>query len=980
MSLISRQAIALALLAMTGTAASAQVPSALYQPGRTFHRLSRPVLPALSTPALKFGRSIVTAPRSGSGAFAGPLVPRVAGAATPLISSQSATADLWTATGPGPLQNAGGAFGSNKGQNVSGRMVGIAPDPTDANTYYIAAAGGGVWKTTNAGKSYTALTDFLGDTAMGSIAVAPSNHNVIYAGTGEANYAGDSRYGIGLLKSTNGGASWSIIPGPVGKYSPKGVFYRRTISRIAISPTDPNTVYLGTVGAGLNGNGFGDGGVWKTTDGGVNWTNTTAGKLTGVVTTKSGSEKMTDYALYTDVVMNSHNPNILYTAVGYPGAFRVNGFYVNGVFKSIDGGTTWARLTGGLPLASNGDPVGGQTTLALYSSADGTADTLYASIPSTGTEAAMPPYSDAYSLLGLYKSTDSGATFTNLNAPNYLGGQGFYDNAVVVSQTNPNVFFAAGQVNYAAVGGFGTVDTTNYNDLRTLVGTTDGGATFQDFSIGGSLVGPHTDTHTLAFTADGKLLDGNDGGIWRLENPLVTNPTPPASSTDMSSNIQWSGINGNLNTIQFTGISLDTSNAKIAYGGAQDNGTSKLTNGIWQQVIGGDGGFTHVDTANPLTFYQEFYGININRSDDGGQTFDFNVGNGINPNDPSPGFQEVGTLTGRTDAYAFYVPYKLDPLNTTHVIYPTDNIYLSTNKGTNFTEIGISGPNGNGFASDVAPDSGNYVDALGAAGPVIYAEIATEVFATFDNGTTWFNRSIPATLGSDTLSDFYVNTVNPLDVYATKPAFDDRSVGKIFRSTNGGVTWNDISGNLPDIPFNSVRLDQKSGVLYVAGDDGVYSSTNYGGSWTRIPGSLPTVQVVDLDVSNSTGLLGAGTHGRGLWTTPLSTVVAKPNLKLVTNVTRLSANVVQVSMTLANFGSPNLPAGVGSADALNASLSISLNGKVAAPVVLGPVPAYGNSQSATVTFTNVPAGLATLRYSGTYTGSSFTGTQRVSVP
>ncbi len=984
MSLISRQAIALALLALTGTAASAQTPSALYGLKPSHHRLSLPALPQTAPPALAFGRSRVSAPVSADGTLAGPLVPRVAasGTAAPAASSLSTVADFWTPTGPAALQNAGGAFGGFNGsydggigQNTSGRMVAIAADPTAAGTYYIAAAGGGVWKTTDAGSSYKPTTDFLGDTAMGSITIAPSNHNIVYAGTGEPNFAGDSRYGIGLLKSLDGGASWSVIPGPTSANSPQGVFYRKAISRIAVDPTNPNVVYIATVLGALNGNGFADGGVWKTTDGGVTWTNTTAGKLTGAM--RAGApEKLTSLALFTDIAMNTHNPNVLYTAVGYPGTYGGNG-----VFKTTDGGTTWTRLTGGLPQPASA-PVGGQTTLALYSSLSGTSDTLYVSIPSTGTAAAN--FADSQALLGLYKSTNSGATFTNLHAPDYLTGQAFYDNAVVVSPTNPNVFFAAGKVNYAVVGGFSD-GPTDFNNLRTLVGTTDGGATYHDFSLGGGFVGPHTDTHALTFTADGKLLDGNDGGIWRLENPLVVNPTPPASDTDASNdNIRWTDINANLNTIQFTGIALDHSNAKIAYGGAQDNGTSKLSGGVWNQIIGGDGGFTRDDPSRPQTVYQEFYGISLDRSDDGGQTF-YGITNGINPDDAYPDFLENGTLGGRTDPSAFYVPYKLDPLNPAHIVYATNNVYFSPDRGGSldvggdFVQIGTSGAKSTSFAPN-AP-AGAYVDALGVAGATIYAEIGTQVFATFNNGGSWVDRSIPATFqGGDYLSDFYVNPGNTQDVYATKPAFDDFSIGKIFRSTDGGQNWNDISSNLPDEPFNAVRLDKHSGVLYVAGDDGVYSSGNYGGSWSRIPGSLPTVQVVDLDVSNPTGLLGAGTHGRGLWTTPLSTVAATPNVRLVPTVKRLSATTVQVTVTLANFGSSSLPAGVGNADALYAFVSASLNGQPGGTLALGAVPAYGYSRSAILTFTNVPAGYATLRYSGTYTGSSFSGTQRVSIP
>ena len=949
-------ALGAAALGLFAAGAGAQAPLV---PSRAFHWHPMGVFgtpPPNVRSVHSYGHSYNSAPRPG--------------AASGLISARafaasifSAGLDPWTDAGPSPVHNGGGAFGGPNiadgydggiNQDVSGRMVAIAADPTDPLTYYVGAAGGGVWKTTDGGKSYLPLTDFLGNTAMGSITIAPSNHNIIYAGTGEPNFAGDSRYGIGLLKSTNGGATWSVIPGPKTASSPGGVFFRKAISRIVVDPTNPDVVYLGTVLGALNGNGFADGGVWKTTDGGVNWVNTT----------NSATAFVNSNALFSDVAMNSKNPNILYTAVGYPGTFAGNG-----VFKTTDGGVHWSQLTGGLPLPANA-PVGGQTTLALSPSADGKSDTLYVSIPSTGTAAAN--FSDAYTLLGLYKSTDSGLTFTNLNAPDYLTGQGFYDNAIVVSQTNPDIIFAAGKVNYNDVYGF-TNNPTDYTNLRTLIGSTDGGKTFTDFSLGEGYVGPHTDTHALTFTPDGKLLDGNDGGIWRLENPLIKNPAPPQSDTVNGSNIVWSDINGNLDTLQFTGIALDPSNAEVAYGGAQDNGTSKkLSSTYWTQVRGGDGGFTRVDHSSPQTVYHEYYGISLERSDDGGLTWN-GATNGINPNDPSPNFNENGTLGGRTDPAAFYVPFKLDPLNQSHVVYGTDHVYLSTDKGDNFTPIGIPGTNG------YNPNDAT-VDSIGVAGSTIYAEAATAIYATFDGGATWQDRSIPATLGADYLSDFDVNPGNPLDVLVVKSAFDDRSLGKVFRSTDGGLNWSDISGNLPNIPFNSVRVDHKSGTVYAAGDNGVYVSTNFGGSWARIPGSMPTVAVIDLDISSPTHLLGAGTHGRGLWTLPLSSVIATPNLKLNSAVKRLSSTSVSVTVTLSNFGTSTSAVGVGAGDALNTVLTLTLGGKTVAASKVGAVPAYGNSQAVTFVFTGVPAGYAGLRFAGTYSGGSFSGSQRVLVP
>jgi photosystem II stability/assembly factor-like uncharacterized protein len=958
-------AAALGLLAR-GAAAQPLVP---FQPPHRHSMVAGPV-PAetLATPVRR-ARSLVSAPRPGTAVPGGPLVPRAAGYAQAFATAAGGVnpaMDPWTAVGPAPLHNAGGAFGglydprpdmqfdAGLYQDISGRMVAIAPDPSDPKTFYIGAAGGGIWKTTDAGKSYRALTDFTGDTAMGSITVAPSNPQVIYAGSGEANFAGDSRWGNGVLKSTDGGATWSVIPGPITANSPRGVFFRKAISRIQVDSTDANTVYLGTVLAGLNGNGFSDGGVWKTTDGGYTWTNTTAGK-----------PGLTSLALYTDVAMNAQQPSVLYTAVGYPGQFSRNG-----VFKTVDGGDTWTRLTGGLPqpfigkLAKGQVTVGGQTTIALFPSADGTADTVYVSIPDTNQN-----------LLGLYKSVDGGASFAKLPAPDYLTGQAFYDNAVVVSPTDPNVFFAAGKVNYADV--FGFVNTpTDYNNLRTLVGTTDGGKTFHDFSLGKGFVGPHTDTHALSFTLDGKLLDGNDGGIWRLENPTVANPTPPANDMDASnSNIQWTDINNNLNTLQFTGIALDPSNATVAYGGAQDNGTSKQT-GInnWTQVRGGDGGFTRVDNSHPQTVYHEYYGISLERSDDGGQTWN-GATNGINPNDPAGNFNMVGAFGQNTDPAAFYVPYKLDPLNQSHVVYGTDHLYLSTDKGDNFVAIGTPGVAG--FNPNDAT-----IDTLAIAGGTIYVEAGGSIFVTTDNGATWTDRSIPNV--TDPLGDLFVDPANPQDVLAAKDTFDDASVGKIFRSTNGGAAWRNITANLPDLPFNAIKRDLKSGVLYAGGDDGVYSTVNFGGSWKRIVGSLPTVQVVDLDVINPTGLLGAGTHGRGLYTMPLSKTVAAANVIGMAKLTRTSAGTVQVVLTLSNFGISAGPAGSGAADALNAVLnSITLNGKTGTPptpVAVGAIAPYSQVPSLTFTFTGVGAGPGTLKFAGTFTGGTFGGSQRVSVP
>ena len=913
-------AAALGLLAGAASAASPLVPRSLV------HRHPPLIETGQAAPSdVRSGVSLVSAARSGRMPDGGPLVPRAA------VSPSAASDPLaWTALGPKPLADEPG-FGTNP-EPASGRVAALASDPKDPNTFYVGSAGGGVWKTTDGGASYVPLTDFLGDTAIGAVAVAPSNPKVLYVGTGEADFSSDCKYGIGVLRSLDGGASWSVIPGP------QNAFVRRAISKIVVDPTNANLVYVATANAvnalpGLHG-------VWKSTDGGRTWVNTTA----SINTTNN----------YTSLVIDPKHPQTLYTALSR-NAFTAT----KGVYKTVNGGATWTKLTGGLPQAGT-DPIG-YTSLALSPS---NPSVLYASITDSGY---FNP-NNADGLYGLYKTTNGGAAWTQLtSAPNYLGQQGSYDNALAVSPTDPNTLFAAGQVNYGA---------SDYPQLYTLVGTHDGGQTFQDFSVGAGYLGPHTDTHALAYTAGGKLLDGNDGGVWRLDNPTLANPIYQDGVNDIS-NIAWSDVNANLNTIQFTGIALHPTDVHTVYGGSQDNGTEKTTGSLaWNQVEGGDGGFVRVDQTNPNTVYHTFYGISLRRSDDAGATWQDAI-TGINLNDKNP-----GDPIYRDDPSSFYIPYKLDPLNQKRVILGTDHVYESLNKGDLFTPIGIPGKNG------FNPGDG-IVGALDVYGSTIYAAVVDQstgafgaLYVTNDDGKTWKDVSVPGV--EDLWAGIYVNPSNVKDVYLARPLFDDFAAGKIFRSTDGGATWNDISSNLPDEPFNAVKLDKRSGTLYAGADDGVYASTDFGGSWTQVYANLPNVQIVNLEINDRTGILAAGTHGRGAWTLPLSKTVATPNVIVNAALTRLSSGKIQAALTLVNTGTPNAPAGAGRADALSAVVqSVTLNG-VAGTLsngAAGTVSAYSQSGALLVTFPSAPAGAAVLKTVGTYGGGSqFGGSLRVAVP
>jgi photosystem II stability/assembly factor-like uncharacterized protein len=650
---------------------------------------------------------------------------------------------------------------------VSGRVAAVAADPHDANTVYIAAAGGGVWKTTDGGTSWGPLTDNQPTLFMGAIAVAPSDPSTIYAGTGEANNSGHSFYGRGVLKSTDGGESWTLLG--------NAQFNRKTISRIVISPTDSNTVYIAVGSGGVNGV-SGSTGIWKSTDGGITWADTTTG--------------ITTMAAYSDVAMDPLNPQTLYAAVG---AFR--GSAANGVYKTNDAGLSWSLLGGGLPSGSNF----GNTKIAI---APTDPQTVYVSM------AAPFPSGNLFAVL---KTVDGGSNWTSLtNVPNYLGTQGWYDTTLAVDPLDASTVYAGGQ----------------YSVIRSP----DGGATWSDISVDSNGHGPHVDHHGIGFDAAGRLLDGNDGGIWRLDNKAP---------------IRWANLNAGLAITQFIGIALHPGNAAVAFGGSQDNGTEMTTgSSAWTEIANGDGGFVRIDWQNPETIYGETQrsGANgtagndfLSRSDNGGLSWTAETG-GIDPSDPSN----------------FYIPYIIDPSRPSRLLLGTNRVYESTNRAEHW--VAISTPDMDGWVGS------SIIDSLAVApgdGNTIYVAAGSNLFVTNDGGLSWSQRSIP---GASHIAAILVDPANREIAYA---AHDQFGGGHIFRTTDGGISWSDISGNLPDLPAYTIALGPDT--IYLGNDDGVYFSTDLGTSWNRLGDGLPNAQVRELVLNPALGILAAGTHGRGMW-------------------------------------------------------------------------------------------------------------------
>jgi hypothetical protein len=702
-----------------------------------------------------------------------------------VVAPPALSALQWTNIGPAPIVN--GQI-PDRGP-VSGRITALAADPSNASVIYIATAGGGVWKTTDAGVSWTPLTDNQPLLFMGAIAVAASNSQVIYAGTGEADNSADSFYGDGILKSADGGQTWAL--------EGSTQFNRRAISQIAVDPTDANTVYAAVTDFPFVSNGLeGNTGIWKSTDGGTTWTNTT--------TSISALEP------FTDVAIDPSNSQILFAAVGDV-VGNLFGPDVNGLYKSTNGGASWT--------AAGNFPMGGQDGLikiAIAQTNPAGAHTIYAAISEVFGANGSP-------LLAIEKSTDDGVTWAPLvNVPDYMGplGQGWYDSTIAVDPHNANIVYA---------GGAGSDDATG----SIIVRTADGGATWTDISnTPGPAAGPHADNHGIGFDANGKLMVGTDGGIWRLDDP---------------STITWTDLNSNIDTIQFTGIALDPTNPSIAIGGSQDNGTEKFTGNIgWTLSQFGDGGFVQIDQSNPNIIYHTFpYSPGedgfLERSDDGGLTWTGKT-SGINTNNDGN----------------FYVPYVMDPSNSSRLVLGTDHVYETTNRADTWHAIG--GPGFSGWTTT------NNIDAIAISRSnpnTVYVTAGGVVLVTFNDGSTWREIDVPGF--NDQFGKLAVDPTNDQVAYIVRNAFTAGTGGHVFKTVNGGVTWTDISGNLPNIPSNSIVLDPRNGTIFIGTDAGVYASLDGGSTWSRFGNGMANAQVVDMVLNTTTDILAVGTHGRGMW-------------------------------------------------------------------------------------------------------------------
>jgi photosystem II stability/assembly factor-like uncharacterized protein len=350
----------------------------------------------------------------------------------------------------------------------------------------------------------------------------------------------------------------------------------------------------------------------------------------------------------------------------------------------------------------------------------------------------------------------------------------------------------------------------------------------------------HVDHHALAFNPANTnyLINGDDGGIY--------------ISTDNGST--WSGPKQMPNT-QFYEIGLDYNTPQKLYGGTQDNNTIRTQTGNlddWNALIGGDGFYVIVDFTNPNIIYAESQNGYLQKSTDGGANF-YNARNGINQNEPTN----------------WSTPVIMDPNNSNILYYGTNRVYRTTNGAANWTAISPD-------LTDDGPRLGTVttIDVAATNSNVIFAGTDdSHVWVTTDNGTTW--NDVSASLPYRWVTRVKVDPNNESNVYVTFSGLKWHDPQPhVFKSSDKGNNWTDISSNLPDAPVNAFAVDNNDpNRLYLGSDVGAFMSFNGGVSWQPIADGLPTVSVYDMKIHPTENYLAIGTHGRSMYMVDLSQVV-----------------------------------------------------------------------------------------------------------
>ena len=724
--------------------------------------------------------------------------------------------------------------------NISGRATDIAvADKEGSRRIYAAYATSGVWKTDD-GAAWTPIFDDMPSTSIGDLAVAPSNPDILWVGTGEANIFRASMAGVGVYKSTNGGQSFTHM----------GLTDTQTIGRILIHPTNPDVVYVAASGHEWTDNEMR--GVFKTTDGGKTWAKSL------YKSPRTGAW---------DLVMDPTNPDVIYASTWQRirrkwSDPRVEpGYSESGVFKTTDGGKTWADASAGLPAPEHRGRIG-------IDIARSNPKVLYAFVDNYEPgRAPQENERDAYGrpiqearikAAEVYRTDDAGASWKK------------------VSESNQ--FMTNHSGTYGWVFGQIRVDPVDENTVFTLgIGlnvSTDGGKTFATFANSRSI---HSDHHGLWIDPKNTQIvySANDGGFY--------------SSEDRGKTWKFAVDAGGA---QFYNIVVDQSTPAWAYGSIQDigsrrgkidlsQGRDKIPAVAFENAPGGEGSHHAVDPTNPNIVHSHgFYG-NFTRTDlsipapargrRGGGGGGERPAAQAKPGEP----QRVTSIRPKEEGLRaqWMAPVVLSPHDPKTVYVGYQFVFRSADRGDTWEKI--SGDLTGNDPKQMLPRSSNEIPyqtitALEESPRVkglIYAGTDDgRLHVTRDAGKTWtdltgrvptdkwYSRVVPSQHADDT-------------VYVTQRGReDDDFAAYIYKSSDGGKTFTSIAANIPAGPVNVIREDPRNAAtLYVGTDFGAFATTDGGKQWQVLGGNLPSTQVSDLVYHARDNVIVISTYGRGVW-------------------------------------------------------------------------------------------------------------------
>jgi photosystem II stability/assembly factor-like uncharacterized protein len=681
----------------------------------------------------------------------------------------------------------------NIGPFRGGRVTAVAGHADQILTFYFGATGGGVWKTENGGVSWNNISDgYFNSGTIGGIAVAPSDPNVIYVGTGESPIRGVSTsHGDGVYKSTDGGATWTHI----------GLAATRQIAKVVVDPNDANIVYIAAQGSPWAATE--ERGIYRSTDGGTTW------KRVLFVDEDTGASFLT---------LDPHDPQVLYASMwdhrrkpwtvisGGPGS---------GLYKTTDGGDTWVELSNGLP-----DLMG--NTAAAVSPAN--PKRVYAMIEAVEG--------------GVFRSDDGGATWQRVNGDNGIRDRGWYYTHIFADPQDEN---------------------TVYVLANATVKSTDGGVTFTEIKV------PHGDTHDLWINPQHPtwMVHGNDGG----------------ANVTFDGGANWS-TSMNQPTAQLYRVIADNLFPYNLYAGQQDNSTVRipsrtLDSGIgqedWQAVAGGESAHIAFDANNP----QLVYGTSIL-----GTIAVLNVDTGeVRDIEAYPYFSAFRPGKELNLRFNWNAPVVVSSHNSGVIYHGANKVLKSTDQGQSWevispdltrNEVEKQGTTGGPISIEGAGGETYGTLMYIAESPHDATTIWTGsddgyVFLTRDGGSSWQNVT-PKNLPESQINMVEVSPHDPASAYiaVTRYKFNDFTPD-IYKTDNYGKQWKRIvNGMAPQAFVRVVREDpNRKGLLYAGTEAGMYVSFNDGAVWQPLQLNLPQVPVTDLRVHDNDLLVS--TQGRSFW-------------------------------------------------------------------------------------------------------------------